>query len=108
MVVPCYRLNTCDKNPFLLRVATDEQMVLRKPSSRSDPPVTRMDIRLAGLSKRIKERYLTNPKSGFRTFAQCLLFCIVLVETTVVAQRAPRSFSVEETTIAQIHAAMRE
>ena len=29
-------------------------------------------------------------------------------DTTVVAQRAPRSFPVEETTIAQIHAAMRE
>ena len=67
-----------------------------------------MDIRLGGLSKRIKGRYSTNPKLGFGTFAQCLLLCMVVAETTVVAQRAPRSFSVEETTIAQIHAAMRE
>src|SRR5436190_20086528 len=108
MVVPCYRLNTCGKKPFLLRVATDEQMVLRKPSSRSNPPVTRMDIRFAGLSKRIKGRQITNTRGGFGTFAKCLLLCIVVAETTVVAQRAPRSFSVEETTIAQIHAAMRE
>ena len=42
------------------------------------------------------------------TFALCLLLCIVVAETTIVAQRATRSFSVEETTIAQIHAAMRE
>src|SRR5258705_8101867 len=47
-------------------------------------------------------------KCGFRAFAPYLLLCIVVAETTVVAQRAPRSFSVEETTIAQIHAAMRE
>jgi hypothetical protein len=47
-------------------------------------------------------------KGGFRTFAQYLLLCIVMAETTVVAQRAPRSFPVEETTIAQIHTAMRE
>src|SRR5580765_1125830 len=46
-------------------------------------------------------------KSGFRTFAQYLLFCLVVAEPTVMAQRAPRAFSVEETTIAQIHAAMR-
>jgi amidase len=48
-------------------------------------------------------------KGGFRTFAfaQALLLCIVVAETTVLAQRVPRSFSVEETTIAQIHAAMR-
>ena len=49
-------------------------------------------------------------KGGFRTLAlaQYLLLCIVVAETTVLAQRAPRSFPVEETTIAQIHAAMRE
>src|SRR5262245_33823543 len=67
-----------------------------------------MAIRLAGLSNRIKARYLTNPKDGLGTVAQCLLLCTVLAKTTVVAQRAPRSFSVEETTIAKIHAAMRE
>src|SRR3954467_2089313 len=139
-------------------------MVLRTPSLRSNPPLSRLDISLAGLSKRIKRRYLalaqrsgskryrlisgtgsegirrnleamrgltdpvasaprtdtphptifakpryvTNPKGGLAMFAQCLLFCIVLAATTVVAQRAPRSFPVEETTIAQIHAAMRE
>lgn len=48
-------------------------------------------------------------KGGFRTFAPYLLLCIVMAAPTVVlAQRAPRSFPVEETTIAQIHAAMRE
>src|SRR5258705_2455103 len=47
-------------------------------------------------------------KCGFRTFAHSLLLCIVVTATTVVAQRPPRSFPVEETTIAQIHAAMRE
>jgi amidase len=54
-----------------------------------------------------KPRYLTNRKRGFRNVAQCLLFCILVADTTVVAQRARRAFSVEETTIAQIHAAMR-
>src|SRR5262245_53942522 len=47
-------------------------------------------------------------KDGFRNVAPCLLLCIVLAATSVVAQRAPRAFPVEETTIAQIHAAMRE
>src|SRR5262249_24267468 len=51
---------------------------------------------------------MKNTKRGFGAFAQCLLLCIVVAGTTVVAQRAPRAFSVEETTIAQIHAAMRE
>ena len=46
-------------------------------------------------------------KGGFRNVAQYLLLCMILAETSVVAQRAPRSFSVEEMTIAQIHAAMR-
>jgi len=67
-----------------------------------------MAIRRAGLSKRIKGRYLTNPMRGFRNVALYLLLCIVVAETTAVAQRTSRSFSVEETTIAQIHAAMRE
>src|SRR4051794_22828275 len=109
-------------------------MVLRTPFLRSNPPLSRMDIHLGGLSKRIKRpflglpqrsrskryrdtpgpttfakpRHLTNPKGRFGMFAQCLLLCIVLAVTTVVAQRAPRSFPVEETTIAQIHVAMRE
>src|SRR5262249_29640320 len=91
-----------------LRVATAEQMVLRTTSSRSNPPVNRMAIRRAGLSKKIKGRYLTNPMRGFRNVALCLLVSIVAATTPVLAQRAPRSFSVEETTIAQIHAAMRE
>src|SRR5512138_3700493 len=47
-------------------------------------------------------------QGGFRTFGLYLTLCIVATETTVVAQRAPRSFTVEETTIAQIHTAMRE
>src|SRR5499425_2196510 len=50
---------------------------------------------------------MKNARNGFRNVAQYLLLGIVVAETTVVAQRAPRAFSVEETTIAQIHAAMR-
>src|SRR5262250_1679988 len=50
---------------------------------------------------------MKNARNGFRNVAQYLLLCIVVAQTTVVAQRAPRAFSVEETTIAQIHAAMR-
>jgi hypothetical protein len=54
------------------------------------------------------ESSMKKTKGGFRTFAPYLLLCIVVAETTVLAQRAPRSFPVEETTIAQIHTAMRE
>ena len=43
----------------------------------------------------------------FRNVALPLLLCIVVTQTPVFAQRTTRSFSVEETTIAQIHAAMR-
>ena len=46
-------------------------------------------------------------KRRFRNVAQYLLLCMVVAETTVVAQRAKRSPAVEEMTIAQIHAAMR-
>src|SRR6476659_5369133 len=51
---------------------------------------------------------MKNTTGGFRRFGLHVVLCIVAAETTVVAQRAPRAFSVEETTIAQIHAAMRE
>jgi amidase len=47
-------------------------------------------------------------KGGFREFARYLVLGIVAAQTTVVAQRAPGIFRVEETTIAQIHAAMRQ
>jgi len=46
-------------------------------------------------------------KGGYRTFVRHLLLSIVVAVTTVTAQQAPAQFSVEETTIAQIHAAMR-
>src|SRR5262245_55543777 len=81
-------------------------MVLRKPSSRSNPRVTRIVIQLGGLSKR-SPRIPSLPRRVL-TFAPCLLPCIVVAQTPVFAQRATPSFSVEETTIAQIHAAMRE
>ena len=44
---------------------------------------------------------------GFRNVALSFLLCIGASSTPVFAQRATLSFSVEETTIAQIHAAMR-
>lgn len=47
------------------------------------------------------------PKRGFRNVALSFLLCVGASSTPVFGQRATRSFSVEETTIAQIHAAMR-